>query len=149
MAEHVVIDVAQGDAAQGSVSPLVQLICLKVDSGCNIYGFALDANKAPQETISARYNHSYTTYLKGTQDILSINLSKITEEIHFVKVYTEDNGQVKSMQLSYQAQGKETKTVLEISVGASNSHVLTLGKNNDGWGFRFGDCEEVDNKHEI
>jgi hypothetical protein len=151
MAEHVSIN-----AAQGSFSRSVLSINLKVDSGCKLYGFPLDAKRDSQGRISAHYpklNPSYATYLDDTQQILSISLGAIPEEIHFIKAYTEDKqgpfiDQLKSIQLSYRAEGmEEMKTLSDICVGANNSHALTLGKKDGMWRFWFGDCEDFD-KHE-
>jgi hypothetical protein len=148
MAEHVVINAAQGSFSRSTLS-----INLKVNSGCKIYGFPLDAKRDSQGRISAHYpklNPSYATYSDDTQQVLSINLGAIPEEIHFIKAYTEDKqrpfpDQLKSMQLSYRAQGlKETKTLSEICVGAKKTHALTLGKKHGTWRFWFGDCEDFD-----
>ena len=67
-----------------------------------------------------RLNPSYATYLDDTQQILSISLGAIPEEIHFIEAYTEDKqrpfiDQLKSIQLSYQAEGmEEMRTLLEM-----------------------------------
>ncbi|CZR58327.1 uncharacterized protein PAC_08219 [Phialocephala subalpina] len=146
MAEHVVIN-----AAQGSFSPSTLSINLKVDSGCKIYGFLLDEKMNSQGKISSYYpksNPAYATFADNAQQTLSINLRAIPEEVHFIKAYIEDKQEhflhkPVGIQLSYRAQGMERiKTVSDICISAKSDHALTLEKKDSTWRFWFGDCED-------
>lgn len=144
------------NAVQGSFLKSTALVNLEVAPGYGLYGFLLDAKRSSQRTITQHrpeFNPSYATFSDDTQQVLSIDLGAIPEEICFIKAYIGDNQRSSQnqhtpglMQLYYRGHEMEVKKKLpEIYVGDVESHALTLLRKPDNtWHFGFGDCEDFD-----